>query len=68
MSSCICWLSGTKHQAEPQHRGGVDLLRVLAQQYPLLALGLPEAAPVLDIGGCCPLGEQASEGLWRKSA
>lgn len=42
--------------------------QVLIQQRPLAAPGLPEAAPVLDIGGCCPLGEQASEGPWRKSA
>lgn len=69
MSGCTCCLSGPEHQAEPQHGGAVDLLlRVLAQQCPLPAPGLLEASPVPDVGWCCPLGEQASEGLWRNKA
>lgn len=42
------------------------LRQVLAQQCPLPAPGLPEAAPVPGHGRGCPLGEQTSEAPWRK--
>ena len=51
---------------EAAHFQSPCLPQVPAQQYPLPAPGLPEAAPVPGHGRGCPLGEQTSEAPWRK--